>query len=337
MSPSPPADRRSRARWDGARIVALAGGVGGSRFARGLRAAAPGAHLTVVVNTADDLTLHGLHISPDVDTVLYALAGVVDEGQGWGPASDSFRCLAALERLGGDAWFRLGDLDLATHLRRTGLMHEGWSPTAVTAELARGLGITGAVILPMSDEPVETWVQLAEDGTWVHFQEYFVRRRAAVAIRGVRFQGIESARPAPGVLEALRSADLLVLGPSNPFVSLAPILAVKGVRQAVRAARHGGTLVAGVSPLIGGATVKGPAARMLAELGHPPTAAAVAAQYADLLDVYLLDTIDAHLAEKVRSQGTRPVLTDVLMRGRRGEARLARVLLRATLGQQARA
>jgi LPPG:FO 2-phospho-L-lactate transferase len=310
-------------------IVALAGGVGGSRFVRGLRAAAPEARLSVVVNTADDVTLHGLRISPDVDTMLYALSGLVAEKQGWGPRGDTFRCMAALERLGGDTWFRLGDVDLATHLRRTELLRAGWTPSQVTAELARRLGIRDVEVLPMADTPVETRVQLAEGGEWVHFQEYFVRLRADVPIAGLRFEGIESARPAPGVLEAVAAAGLVVLCPSNPFVSLGPILAVPGLRDALVAARARGARVAGVSPLIGGATVKGPAARMLLELGHEPSVAGVAAQFVDLLDVFLIDPADAHLAPAIAALGTRPVVADALMRGRRGEARLARVLLRA--------
>lgn len=311
----------------GPAIVALAGGVGGSRFLRGLRAASDGS-LTAIVNTGDDVTLHGLRISPDVDTVLYALSGLVDEKRGWGPRGDTFRAMDALERLGGETWFRLGDLDLATHIRRTELLAAGWTPSAVTAELARRLGISGVTILPMSDEPIETHVQLAEGGQWVHFQEFFVQRRGGVSIRGVRFEGIEQARPAPGVLEALGSADLIVFCPSNPIVSLGPILAVSGVREAIVAARARGAGVAAVSPLIGGATVKGPAARMLADMGVVPTAAGVAGMYADLLDVYLMDRIDADLADQVRAGGARPVITDALMRGRRGEERLARVLVR---------
>lgn len=269
-----------------------------------------------------------------MDTVLYALSGVVDEKRGWGPRGDTFRAMDALERLGGETWFRLGDLDLATHIRRTELLASGWTPSAVTAELARRLGISGVTILPMSDEPVETHVQLAEDGQWVHFQEFFVQRRGNVSIRGVRFEGIEAARPAPGLLEALGSADLVVVCPSNPIVSLGPILALTGVREAIVAARERGAVVAAVSPLIGGATVKGPAARMLADLGVEPTAAGVAGMYSDLLDVYVLDRVDADLADRVRAGGARPVLTDALMRGRRGEERLARVLLRAALREQ---
>ena len=180
-------------------IVALSGGVGGSRFARGLRAAAPpSTRLTAVVNTGDDVTLHGLRVSPDVDTVLYALSGLVDEQRGWGPRGDTFRCMTALERLGGETWFRLGDLDLATHLRRTELLAAGWPPSRVTAEMARCLGISGTDVLPMTDQPVETWVQLAEDQQWVHFQEYFVHRRTDAAILGVRFDGIERAAARAG-------------------------------------------------------------------------------------------------------------------------------------------
>ncbi len=274
---------------------------------------------------------YGLHISPDLDTMLYALAGIVDDARGWGPRGDTFRAMAALERLGSDAWFRLGDLDLGTHLRRRELLDAGRTASEVTADLARRLG-SGVTIVPMTDDRVETWIQLAHDGRWIHFQEYFVRRRGEVAIRGVRFEGIERARAAPGVLASIAAADLIVLCPSNPLVSLGPILAVPGVRDAVRDARARGAVVAGVSPLIGGATVKGPAARMLAELGIEASAAGVASMYADLLDVYVIDRIDAALAPRIRQQGARPIVTDALMRGRRGEARLARVVLRAALG-----
>lgn len=311
------------------RIVALAGGVGGSRLARGLRAAAPDAELTVVVNTGDDVTLHGLRISPDVDTVLYAFSGLVDEKRGWGPRGDTYRCMALLERLGAETWFRLGDLDLALHLRRTALLQSGLPPSAVTAELARGLGIQGTTILPMTDHPVETWVQLAEHGRWVHFQEYFVKQRAAVSIRAVQVRGIDVAQPAPGLLEAIAHADAVVLCPSNPFVSLGPIFQVPGVRDAVHAARRGGAAVLGVSPLIGGAAVKGPAARMMVEMGHEPTAAGVAGLFGDLLDIFLIDPVDRRLAESIRARGVQPLVTDALMRGRRGEARVARALLRA--------
>jgi LPPG:FO 2-phospho-L-lactate transferase len=310
-------------------LVALAGGVGGSRFARGLHAAAPRADLSVVVNTGDDLTLHGLRISPDVDTVLYALAGIVDEKRGWGPRGDTFRCMDALEGLGGETWFRLGDLDLATHLRRSELLAQGWTPTRITAELAAKLGIHGVHIRPMTDAPVETWVELRDEQRWVHFQEYFVHRRTDVAIRGVDVRGLSDAAAAPGVLEALENADAIFVCPSNPFVSIGPILSVPGVRDAIETARRGGVCVAAVSPLIGGATIKGPAARMLSELGFAPTAAGVLAVYDRLVDVYLIDPVDAELTDEIRGYGARAVVTDAVMRARRGEARLARALLKA--------
>jgi LPPG:FO 2-phospho-L-lactate transferase len=313
------------------RIVALAGGVGGSRFARGLKAAAPDAELTIVVNSGDDVTLHGLRISPDVDTVLYALSGLVDEKRGWGPRGDTFLAMDALERLGGETWFRLGDKDLATHLRRTELLSAGWPPSRITREFAQRLGIAGVTILPMTDAPVETWVQLADDGRWVHFQEYFVHRRTDVPIRAVEVRGIATAKAAPGVLEALAAADLVVICPSNPFVSVNPILQVPGVRDGLAEARRRKVLVAAVSPLIGGATIKGPAARMLTELGYEPSAAGVASVYNGLLDVFLIDPQDAAQADAIAAHGARPVIADALMKGRRGEARLARVLLRACL------
>jgi LPPG:FO 2-phospho-L-lactate transferase len=346
--------------WSGARVVALAGGVGGSRFVRGLHLAAPAARLTAIVNTGDDLTRYGLRISPDVDTVLYALAGIVDDVRGWGPRGDTFRAMAALERLGGDAWFRLGDLDLGTHLRRRELLDAGRAPSEVIAELAQRLGIgrvplagppggiggSGVTVLPMTDDPVETWIQLAgvppagsgvspggsEDDRWIPFQEYFVRRRADVPISAVRFDGIERSRPAPGLLDAVGTAHLVVLCPSNPIVSIGPILGVPGIRDAILAARSRGAIVAGVSPLIGGATVKGPAARMLREMGVEPSAAGVASMYADLLDIYVIDRVDAALASTIEEQGARPIVTDALMRGRPGERRLAREVLRAALG-----
>jgi LPPG:FO 2-phospho-L-lactate transferase len=281
----------------------------------------------VVVNTGDDVTLHGLRISPDVDTVLYALSGLVDEARGWGPRGDTFHCMDALERLGGETWFRLGDIDLATHLRRTELLSRGWPPSRVIAELAQRLGITGVTILPMTDAPVETWVQLRDGQQWVHFQEYFVHRRTDVALQAVEVRGLEHAQPAPGVLEAFARADLIVLCPSNPFVSIGPILATPGVRQAIIAARGRGARVAGISPIIGGATIKGPAARMLVEFGHEPSAAGVASVYRELLDAFLIDPVDAALADAIQALGIQPLVVDALMRGRRGEARLARALL----------
>jgi LPPG:FO 2-phospho-L-lactate transferase len=310
-------------------IVALAGGVGGSRFARGLRAAAPDEDLTVVVNTGDDVTLHGLRISPDVDTMLYALSGRVDEKRGWGPHGDTYRCMGLLEQLGGETWFALGDLDLALHLRRTELLSAGRTPSQVTTELAQRLGITGVEILPMTDTAVETWVQLRDSREWVHFQEYFVHRRTEVAISAVEVRGIHQAAAAPGLIQAIERARYIVVCPSNPFVSIGPILQVRGVREALAAARARGVKVAAVSPIIGGTTVKGPAARMLVELGYEASVVGVAKVYAGLIDVLLIDLLDEAFAAVIKSLDVDVVVTDALMRGRRGEARLARALLRA--------
>jgi LPPG:FO 2-phospho-L-lactate transferase len=235
----------------------------------------------------------------------------------------------ALERLGGETWFRLGDMDLATHLRRTELLSAGWTPSRVTQELATQLGIQNVQILPMTDAPVETWVELRDEQRWVHFQEYFVHRRTDVVISAVEVRGLAESRAAPGVIEAIDSADAIFLCPSNPFVSIGPILQVPELRAAIEAARGKGTCVAAVSPLIGGATIKGPAARMLEEFGFAPTAAGVLQVYDGLVDVYLIDPVDAGLADEVQRLGARAVITDALMRGRRGEARLARALLRA--------
>ena len=303
--------------------------MGGSRFARGLRAAAPEAHLSIVVNTGDDVTLHGLRISPDVDTVLYALSGLVDEARGWGPRGDTFRTMDALDRVGGETWFRLGDLDLATHIRRTELLAAGWTPSQVTRELAARLGSQGADILPMTDAAVETWVELRDEKRWVHFQEYFVHQRTDAAISGVEVRGVNTAEAAPGVLESIETADAIFLCPSNPFVSIGPILQVSRVRETIEAAKRRGVCVAGVSPLIGGATIKGPAARMLSEFGYQPSAAGVLEVYDGLVDVYLIDPRDRDLVPDVERLGARPVVVDALMRGRRGEARLARALMRA--------
>ena len=264
--------------------------------------------------------------------MLYALSGVVDEKRGWGPRGDTFQCMDALERLGGETWFRLGDLDLATHLRRTELLAQGWTPTQVTAELAARLGIDGVQIRPMTDAPVETWVELRDEQRWVHFQEYFVHRRTDVAIRGVDVRGLSDASAAPGVLEALENADAIFVCPSNPFVSIGPILSVPGVREAIDnvAASPARGVCRGGEPAYWRHDDQG--ARRHAcwsELGYAPTAAGVLAVYDRLVDVYLIDPVDAGLADEIRGYGARPVVTDALMRGRRGEARLARVLLKA--------
>jgi LPPG:FO 2-phospho-L-lactate transferase len=284
------------------RITALAGGVGGARFLRGLlhhaRTAGLDAEVTVVGNTADDITLHGLRVCPDLDTVMYTLGGGIHEGQGWGRSDETFTVAAEFAAYGeGPDWFTLGDRDLATHVVRTRLLEQGLPLSEVVARLCErwGLPELGVRLLPMSDDRVETHVEI-DDGSGlraVHFQEWWVRLHAGVPARRILALGIESARPAPGVLEAIRTADVVVLPPSNPVVSIGTILGVPGVRDALRGTR---APVVGVSPIVGGAPVRGMADACLEAIGVETTAAAVAGLYADFLDGWLVHTSDAAAA-----------------------------------------
>ena len=301
-------------------VVALAGGVGGARLAHGLAAVRPAVRLTVIVNTGDDFEHLGLTVCPDLDTVLYTLAGLANPKTGWGRAGESWNFLEALEALGGPTWFRLGDRDLAMHAERTRRLCSGQPLSTVVDGLRRALEVEAAV-LPMSDDPVRTVVETA-DGP-LPFQEYFVARACQPAVRGFRFEGAPAARPGPGVLEALRAADLVVLCPSNPWVSLDPILAVPGLRQAA-AARP----VVGVSPIVGGRALKGPAAKMFSELGIPPSARAVAEHYRGLLRGFVIDEQDTALAPAIRNLGLEVLVTQVVMRGASGRRRLAEQVLR---------
>ncbi len=304
------------------RVTALCGGVGGSRMVRGLALSLPPENLTAIVNTADDDEFHGLYVSPDPDIVTYALAGVVDEERGWGYRGETFRWLEALRRFGRETWFQIGDRDLATHLHRTALLHQGRTLSEVTADIARRLGVT-ARVLPMSDDRVRARV-MADAGEF-SFQEYLVKRRAQDAVRGVRFESIESARPAPGVIEAIREADAVVITPSNPVASIGPILALPGVREAVSAHPR----VAAVSPIIGGRSLQPPVAEMMAGLGEEVSAVGVARRYAGLAKVFVLDTEDAALAPRVEELGMRAVVTGVIMRDDAAKAALAREVLAA--------
>lgn len=276
-------------------VTVIAGGGGGAKLAHGLAQVVP--DVTVVVNTADDTELHGLWISPDVDTVLYTLAGRIDPVKGWGLAGDTDAVLRAMTALGEDTWFHLGDQDLATHVVRTARLRTGATLSQVTEQLRAALHVS-ARVLPMSDDRVATTLRTA-DGT-LGFQEYFVRRQHRDEVLGVSFEGVEAAHPAPGVLEAMTAADVVVLGPSNPFVSIGPVLAVPGVRDAL--ATSGARRMA-VSPVVGGRVLKGPAAHMLATLGHDVSALGVARLYAGLVDVFVIDERDAHLAPAIRELG----------------------------------
>ena len=310
------------------RVVLLAGGVGGSKIAEGLASHA-GADLSVVVNTGDDLELHGLAIWPDHDTVAYTLADLDDEIRGWGLRGESWTVMDRLEELGELTWFRLGDRDLATHLWRTDRLRAGGRTTDVALELQRAMGIASR-ILPMADEPVRTEV-LTADG-WLEFQEYFVHRHQEPAVHEVRFRGVDDARVTPEALAAIDAAEVIVIAPSNPIVSIAPILAVPGMRDAVQGVRERGVPIVAVSGIIGGKAVKGPADRMLASLGRESSAVGVAREYADLADTFVLDTVDGATSGSIEALGMRTLVTDTIMTDDAGRTRLAREVLAFATG-----
>lgn len=307
------------------RVVTLAGGVGGAKLADGLQAHL-GADLTVVVNTGDDCWRHGLLVMPDHDTVLYNLAGIEQVAWGWGIEGDTHETMSQLGTYGEETWFSLGDRDLALHIVRTARLKAGERLTDACLAAQQALGI-GARILPMSDDRVATEVRTA-DG-WLEFQEYFVHRRQEPDVLELRFSGIDAARPTPEVLDALGEADAIVIAPSNPLVSVAPILGVPGIREAVGAARARRVPVVGVSPIIGGRALKGPADRMLSALGHESSARGVARLYSDLVDIFVLDVLDRDQAPAVEALGLRPVVTDTIMADDAGRARLAGEVLAA--------
>jgi LPPG:FO 2-phospho-L-lactate transferase len=308
------------------KVVELAGGVGGAKLAEGL-AAHLGADLTVVVNTGDDVELHGLSIWPDHDTVAYTLAGLDDEERGWGLRDETWTVMDGLAAFGNEPWFRLGDRDLATHLWRTDRLRAGARPTDVARELAAALRIA-PTILPMTDQPVRTEV-LTDDG-WLEFQEYFVHRHQEPEVREVRFRGIQDARPTREVLAAIEAADMIVIAPSNPVVSIGPILALPGMSEGIRARRAGRRTEGGLAPsvvavsgIIGGKALKGPADRMLASLGEVSSAVGVAARYRDLISHFVMDDIDAALLPELEALGVETLVTDTIMRDDAGRARLA--------------
>jgi LPPG:FO 2-phospho-L-lactate transferase len=300
-------------------VVALAGGVGGAKLAHGLSLVLPPESLTVIVNTGDDFEHLGFHISPDVDTVMYTLAGLANSETGWGLAGETWSFLDALGRLGGETWFRLGDRDLATHVERRRRLEAGHSLTEVTQSLCVALGVR-ATVLPMSDDRLRTVVRTDEGD--LGFQEYFVHRQCRPRVSGFIFEGAGQAQPTAHVVQALRTADLIVFCPSNPFVSLGPILALPGVKELVRARP-----ALAVSPIVGGQAIKGPAGKMLAELGLEVSAAAVAAYYAGLLKYFVLDALDETQSAELREQGLRVLVTDTIMRSDADRARLARQVL----------
>jgi len=304
-------------------IVVLAGGIGAARFLEGLAAVMPPEQITVIANTGDDDEVHGLHVSPDVDTVLYTLAGVVDRGRGWGIGGDTFACLDSLSSFGLETWFRLGDRDLATHLVRTERLRQGAALSAVIKELRRQLGVRTR-ILPMSDDPARTLLRTASGV--LRFQEYFVKLRQEPEVLAADFSEAAGGRPAPGVLDAIAQCDGVIVAPSNPILSIGPILAVPGIRKALRATP---ARVAAVSPIVGGRALKGPAARNLASLGLGASAASVAELYRDFLDVFVLDQQDASLRQEVERKGMGAVVTQTVMSSAETRQALAQTVLEA--------
>jgi len=310
------------------RVLCLAGGVGGAKLADGLQQVLAPGELTVIVNTGDDLERHGLTICPDLDTVIYTLAGIADPIQGWGIAGESWGVMSQLARLGEETWFRLGDRDLATHIFRSERLRVGRSPTDVAAALADALSVPSRV-LPMADEPVRTRVRTA-DG-WLDFQDYFVRLQHAPDVLEVAFDGARAARVTDPVHDAFDSAEAIVVAPSNPIVSIGPILAVPGMSEEIAAARARGVPAVGVSGIVGGKALRGPADKMMASLGEESSALGVARRYVSLglLDVFVLDRADEALAEQVRDLGIEAVVTETVMVDAGSRALLAREVLAA--------
>ncbi|HUP74437.1 MAG TPA: 2-phospho-L-lactate transferase [Acidimicrobiales bacterium] len=308
-------------------ITVLAGGVGAARFLSGLVQVVPPEQITAVVNVGDDVILHGLHISPDLDTVTYTLAGAIDSARGWGLGGETWQALDMVRRYGGVGWFNLGDRDLGTHLYRTQRLHEGAALSTVTREIARAWDLA-VDIVPVTDDRVETRVTVIEGDTTheIGFQQYFVQLRHSVPVQAVRFVGADDARPAPGVVDAIMSADVLVIAPSNPLVSIDPVLAVPGIRAAVESRR---ARCVAVSPIVAGAALKGPADRMMTELGHESSVVGVARLYRELARALVIDDADDANSGAVRDAGMVPVVCDTIMAEPARAARLAQRVLDA--------
>jgi len=310
-------------------LVALCGGVGAARMLSGLVRVVPPEDITAIVNVGDDMVLHGLHISPDLDTVTYTLAGMDNRDTGWGVAGETWAVMDELARIGGEDWFRLGDRDLATHLFRTGRLHAGDTLSKVTAQLCARRGIS-VRMLPVTDDPLRTRVTLAQasplgpTGTEVAFQDYFVRLQHDVPVSDVRFEGAPATSPAPGVMASLESADTIVVCPSNPFVSIWPLLSVPGVRNALASRR---TRVVAVSPIVAGAALKGPADRLMVELGTEASVVGVARLYAPWAGTLVVDVADASLAAAVEAEGIRCIVAPTVMSSPERSADLARVVV----------
>jgi LPPG:FO 2-phospho-L-lactate transferase len=303
------------------KITALAGGVGASKLLLGLYQEMDPADLTIIVNTGDDIVLHGLKISPDLDIVTYTLAGVVDTKKGWGLRAETFHALKHLAAYGRHNWFNLGDRDLATHIHRTAMLAEGKTLSQAADSIRIALGVKSR-ILPMSDTPIPTIIDSNEGP--LHFQEYLVKRRTEPIVKGIRFEGVESAQPVPGVLEAIRDADRFLICPSNPLISIGPILAVPQIRDELRAHKQ---KVFAVCPIVGGKSLKGPSDKMLAQLGHQPTALGVATLYADFTGTFVIDPADKSQSAAITALGMKVATLPTVMKTLAQKRKLARVLL----------
>ncbi len=304
-------------------IVTLAGGVGAARFLKGLCLVRPPEDLTAVINTADDTVLHGLHISPDIDTVTYSLAGVDNPETGWGLIGETWKVMESLDFLGGITWFQLGDKDLGTHLYRTNRLVDGDSLTTVTSEIASQFKIK-TKLLPMTDDKVSTFVTSAESGEEISFQEYFVKLKHSVAISDIRFDGVEDSRPGPEVIESILNAEKIVIAPSNPLVSIGPILAISEILSAIQSRRES---TVAISPIVGGLALKGPADRLMRELGHEPSVVGVARLYKDFAGTLVIDNADENHRKDVEALGMRCVVTDTVMSSPTISASLASTVL----------
>ena len=308
------------------KVAALSGGVGGAKLALGLNTVMGSDDLTLIANTGDDFQFHGLHVSPDIDTLVYTLSGKSDEVRGWGLSGETWGFMDALWELGGEAWFNLGDHDLAMHVLRSEKLRQGVSLSTITADVCQSMDIA-ARILPMSDQLVPTTVHTVEHGP-LSFQRYFVERRAEPAVTGFTFEGIEAAQPAPGLLDALAAADRIIICPSNPFISIDPVLGVPGVRDALA---NASAPVIAVSPIVAGDAIKGPTAKMFWEMGTEPSVQAVAARYQDIVDLMIIDKQDASAAATVQALGISVVTAPTIMRTLEDKTTLAAIALKSPL------
>jgi len=304
------------------KIALLAGGVGGSKLGLGFYHAMKPGDLTIIANTGDDVVMHGLHVSPDPDIMMYTLAGLVNPETGWGFKGETFRVAEGLARYGRPTWFQLGDGDLATHIHRTAMLRDGATLSDAIASIRSALGVT-CTILPMTDVPVPTMVETHEGR--MHLQEYFVRRKCEPRLHGIEFAGVGRAEPAPGVVESLRAADAVVVAPSNPLISIGPILAVPGIRDVLRELR---ARVMAVCPLVGGKSLKGPSDKMMRELGYDVSAVGVARLYRDICSTFVVDETDADQREMIEELGMKAVLLPTIMRTAEDKENLARAILR---------